>query len=1052
MANVALVPHTDEHVNALQAVQLAAAQVAGVDAQAREQGSATLLLLSAAENVVDLVCYVVEHTKDPAAVFHALGALLRRVPTLPAEHAGAHVHSLVDVREWLLHISVARAQQDAWPAYVQAQVYRAVAVLSKRAAVLLDDERPLAVLGTHTKSLLDGDATCVLVALGLTVELCENLGVDCLRAADGALPAGLTATQHAWCKTVFQVRVLGALGGAEPGHRFDAAVKASCSALKWNYGHGGDTLPTDLSAVLYSDHVPAVLAHAIRVANAAHLEMHAAMLQEALEHVAALRPTGSDNSALWCQQRVSLFKVFSDTLSADVSAAAFAAQGLRRLFSEDASVAQLAASLTVDELCAPLVQLTRSAYSAVITSADEPQAADAALDAVLNAWIALFDAAARADASAVIERMKGVARDIVVLPYLEMRLAAADVPDTSEHDSAAEDDAETYNEQLDSLAALARLSGVQEIVSAAHAAMTALGPVLSTSPTDAAWERLHWLCLVAGHVLADSASGETPAPPDCVSHALPAVQDTCVSLMQGLSVTLLGPLAERNAGSSIPTSPQALVSLLWFTARWVPSYLLREAPACPAEACLAGENGSVVLTSLVASLLTVYKAWQGDADVLDAAAGVLDSFANSRGVMKVLLVLPQMQELVQLVAGSLERLPSRSQAPILRALLCCTNAAKDVPAELRDTFYLQLAAAVRSRVQAALTARPDSPAVADILYAVLSILGALAQSADPLVSPKMHEAVLEQLPTVVHLAKTHSAHADVLLAAISATNAAVKAVAELDTPDEGAFAASKARELVEIIPSEPSDERAELVSAGLSLAASAASAPAGGTDALFAYIFLARDLSDDLLSEPNVPVALSGAVSHLFEGHSALLASFGTPQYTTASISDTAKNGSPLEAVLRAAVYIITWANERTSDEARRICEGLSTFATQINAAPAPIVDRFICELVHLVLAGDLDAVLFAPVLHSLRALLVSRAAAQNLGGMQTLSQSLQAAFGGDASLQQAVQHTTETLLMSISSGVPSGGHRSADAKAAAAAVEALLPFIASTRGALRVR
>ena len=206
MSCVSLVPHSEEHANALQAVQLAAEQASGVDAQVREHGEATLLGLSSADNAADYVAYTVAHTSDPAAAFHALGALLRRAPALPAEHPSAHVASLVDLREWLLHVTVARAQSSAWPSYVQSQAYRVIAVLSKRAAVLLSDERPLVVLGAHAESLLDGDTACVAVALGLTEELCDNINVDSTRASDGALPAGLTAAQHAWCKSVFQVR------------------------------------------------------------------------------------------------------------------------------------------------------------------------------------------------------------------------------------------------------------------------------------------------------------------------------------------------------------------------------------------------------------------------------------------------------------------------------------------------------------------------------------------------------------------------------------------------------------------------------------------------------------------------------------------------------------------------------------------------------------------------------------------------------------------------------------------------------------------------------
>lgn len=828
-------------------------------------------------------------------------------------------------------------------------------------------------------------------------------------------------------------RVLTVLG-AGAGALFDGAVRASCSMLKWNFAdaHG---VPAALAPIMLSESVPQVLAHAIQVARSSELLAHAAMVQDALEHIAALPPSGD----LWRAQRVALFHAFATNLAIDLASVAFSANGLRRLFAHDASVSQLASVLKVDELCAPLVALSRTALAAVFAGEDSD--ADAAVDAVLSAWLALFAAAARANAPAVLEHMKGIARGSIVLPYYNTRLTS-DASDAAEHDSAAEDDAAAYAEQLDTFAALARLCALDEIVSETQTVLAALGPALADAPSDATWERLHWLCLVTGHVLADGATGETPAPPDAVVAASAATQEQAASVLHTLSAVLLGPLAACGSNSARPTSPQALESLLWLTARWVPTYL-RESPSCAAEYHLSGARGEEMLTSLTSTLVVVATTWHGDADVLCAAAHMLDSLASSRGAMLGLLMFPQMHELAQLVTTSLERLPSRAQAPLLRALLRCTNAAR-VPGDVRDTYYLLLVTAVHNRMAAAIAARPDAPAVADTLYAVLSILGALAQSADPLVSPRIHEAVLEQLPAIVHLARVHSAHADVVLAALSATRVIVAAVAELDTPDEGAFAAARAHELVDIVPDDTGDA-AELITAGLALVAAAAGAPAGGTDALFAFLALARRLSDDALSEPGVPAALAGAVAQLCMGHSALLASYSMPQLGSAPLAETAERGSPLEAVLCAALLVISGADARTADDARSVCDGLATFAAQIGAAPAAMADRLICALARLVLVGSLDAVLFAPVLHALRALLIGRARAEHLGGAASLGESLHAC--GDAALVQAAQHVCEALL--VSSG---GGSRAADAKAASAAVGALIPFVTSTRGALRVR
>lgn len=1009
------------HADVLQSVQLAAVQVSSAHAHARECGAQTLLRLSTSADAPDLVAYVVAHTAEPAAAFHALGALLRRAPALAPP--------LTALTDHLLAVALARAHDGTWPPFVYTQLFRTVGVLTKRAAAL-SDESPLAALGARTAELLAAPQSAAL-GLALATELCDALGA-------GGAPAGLTDAQHSWCTAVFQEclpplveRTLALLDDAA---LFDGAVRAAAALLRWEYVHADGTpgVPASAAPLIYSARVVHALARALHTAHGARLGAHAALLQEALEHTAALPPPDAAFHALWAPQRLALFHAFAHCVPADAASAAFAAAGLRRLFADDASVSQLAAALTVDELSAPLSRLTRAALAGVAApdaDADTDADADAALDAALGAWLALLDAAARAGATAVADSLRAHVRDTAVLPYLAARLASP--PDADEVGSAAEDDVDAYAEQLTYVAALARRCCAAELLHAAHAALAALAPALEHAPTDAAWEQLHWLCLVLGHVLADAAAGETPAVPRALAHG--GARDAAAALIRALSVDLLAPLAAFGAASARPTSPQALASLLWFTARWAPTYLQAQA-----DVPLADD----VLPSLAASLLTLVSTWPEDADVLTAAAGVLDSLAATPHAPR-LLVLPAMQELVHGTTHHLEHFPSRTHAPLLRAFLRCTNAARSAPAEVRETYYAQLTASVRARMAAARTGGGG----ADSLFAVLSIIGALAASADPLVSPAMHAAVLEQLPALVELARTHSAHADVLLAALDAAAAALRAAAELDAPDEGAFAAAQAHALVDAVRTD-GDERAELLAAALRVAAAIAGVPAGGSHALAAFVRLAAELTDDALSEPGVPEALGAATRELLDAHSALTAAAGGPPAPArAPLADTARHASPLETVLRAAVVLIARADKRSADDAERVCDALTVLALQLGAAPAAITDAFIAELLGLLLAGDLDSALFAPVLRALRALVVARAAAPHLGGMHTAAPTLRAAAGENAALAHAMSHVTETLVASAT-----GGGRAADARAAAHATATLVPFVVRMRGTLRMR
>ncbi|CEP08479.1 hypothetical protein, partial, partial [Parasitella parasitica] len=91
-------------------------------------------------------------------------------------------------------------------------------------------------------------------------------------------------------------------------------------------------------------------------------------------------------------------------------------------------------------------------------------------------------------------------------------------------------------------------------------------------------EQLHWIILIAGHVLADAGKGEQPMIPDALMHlsgTQPFEQDQVVNLSQ--LVLELFRFSSGFSASSVEASncsPRVAETLVWFMERWSKSYLL----------------------------------------------------------------------------------------------------------------------------------------------------------------------------------------------------------------------------------------------------------------------------------------------------------------------------------------------------------------------------------------------------------------------------------------------------------------------------------------------
>lgn len=381
----------------------------------------------------------------------------------------------------------------------------------------------------------------------------------------------------------------------------------------------------------------------------------------------------------------------------------------------------------------------------------------------------------------------GSIRDQVFAPYVTGRLEAASVVDgegdVSEVEEVSAKDRDVYSDQLITIANLARTSAADNLRALHQLAQPLCDKLIAKSQGQAnfanvemgqTWEQIHWLVLIAGHVLADDARGETPeVPSEIAASAEP--DDPAVALIMQLGMHLLQHLSAFGPASMEATSPQVTETLLWFTGRWTSSYLLIDersgfATNTAIQRGFGEQAGRQVLTLLLQRLSENLSLWMSDSDVLLQLAQVLSAFTRSSGIMICLLQLAEMEQLVSGIVTRLDHLPANTHGALIASVVSCIYSGAthpDASSERSAEFYFkQITASIESRF-GALLSQPDFAAISqrsDVISAVqtsLDMLEGLASSIQPNSAEIVYGFISKFFPAFAQLCRVYDTRPEI---------------------------------------------------------------------------------------------------------------------------------------------------------------------------------------------------------------------------------------------------------------------------------------------------
>ncbi|EPB86259.1 hypothetical protein HMPREF1544_06987 [Mucor circinelloides 1006PhL] len=404
--------------------------------------------------------------------------------------------------------------------------------------------------------------------------------------------------------------------------------------------------------------------------------------------------------------------------------------------------------------------ITVSCLGGTVTDVDEGWISEAC-DECLQTWVKMADIVQPSDPRGVdpkagltpdqtqhlTQYMTTVAYQIVET-YINTRLERAKLvlEDEEEEDEidAGFKDWDTFADQLSCIGTLGRLNP-QPTLQRLFQLLTErfenfkgffTAPNVNEQELIFLHEQLHWLILIAAHVLADTGKGEQPMIPESLmqlSGSQSFDQDQVVNLSQlFLEVFRFSSSFSSSSVEASNCSPRVAETLVWYMERWSKSYLLVDENEygyiSPNIAKAFGRPGPSdgqglrIIDFFIEQMKVNFILWNADPDVLAQLVKWLDTCGTSNNLKRGLLQSAQFPDLVQFVTQNLEQLPEAIHNSLIQTIATISSYAVD---ETTKSNYFGLMFKMIEDRLGSLLHRPDFQQVYQRAEIINHVIGAL---------------------------------------------------------------------------------------------------------------------------------------------------------------------------------------------------------------------------------------------------------------------------------------------------------------------------------------
>ncbi|KAJ3323580.1 Exportin-4 [Boothiomyces sp. JEL0866] len=362
----------------------------------------------------------------------------------------------------------------------------------------------------------------------------------------------------------------------------------------------------------------------------------------------------------------------------------------------------------------------------------------------------------------------------IVSKYIDVHVihTVTDEEDDESYDFMQKD-VELYSDQLLHICVLSRLKVDQVITKLVHIInqkTLQLTQLFQSESGDASGElmavqeQIHWAVLISGHVLADSAFGETPQIPNSilkVSSASSFENDAAVNLTKCI-FNLLDYLSFPVGSSQHDAcSPLLLETLFWFTDRWATSYLFADMNEYATksnslhEFCGLNGGAPMILDFILSKIELNTIIWHTELDIVSQIITLLQGLSKNKATRD------------QMLANvNISRLPSTVHSPIVQTIVyTATHATDDA---VKNSYFKNLSDAIEGSLNTIIQS-PDfsqhfeTTVTREKVIVALELFGGLALSVDETTTVQIFETCGKHFASFVKLLDIYKAHPDVEL-------------------------------------------------------------------------------------------------------------------------------------------------------------------------------------------------------------------------------------------------------------------------------------------------
>ncbi|KAI8909087.1 armadillo-type protein, partial [Gorgonomyces haynaldii] len=263
----------------------------------------------------------------------------------------------------------------------------------------------------------------------------------------------------------------------------------------------------------------------------------------------------------------------------------------------------------------------------------------------------------------------------IVNTFIKTKIQAAQSAEDDDEEEAEEGlkDYELYEDQLVAISVLARISPRELLIYMAGVIKEKaqlIAQYLSVNgPVVILQEELHWILMIAGHMIADTHEGETPQIPKSLV-GVDAVVELTNAIFQALE-QLCFPVGSVQLERS---SPLLVETLFWFIDRWSSTYLFLDPQDYPRLSPAIGHaftkqgQAQFALDFVLQKMLLQLKAWTTEQAVVGQITSLLSTLSKNKYARTALVASETYKEVASYMLQQLHRLPTSVHSEVMTTI------------------------------------------------------------------------------------------------------------------------------------------------------------------------------------------------------------------------------------------------------------------------------------------------------------------------------------------------------------------------------------------------